>query len=363
MGSLRFGKCPRHGWVSFYAPLYTACPYCGERFLEEVPPSAFMVDPYIRRIMTNSLGFMETKFDNVFQSDVKDVVCFAVSAQNSYFPLSGEKCINVTYDSKYVKGNSLELLADVLQHRRFLWLGPLASPSMQANLEEAASKVVGDLERKGLNPNELVLSFTSGGEGFYSIASSFTFRRMGYIIFPEATLEVPIGGVPDLIAAKLGNVQKTLVEKGVIYGGAFLAEFELFNLFAGSSEVAFSSFGEEAIVVEVESAKLNAGAGRAQLREKYLPYGYFNAGYLACPERCEDVEGETGTITWDEKGREIVYNATIDYGKRERVNETLDFAKRLVLYTYLKNLPVRCLMETFGQASLAKIVDQIIKCT
>lgn len=79
-----------------------------------------------------------------------------------------------------------------------------------------------------LNPDQVIICYTWGGEGLYIVLAGFILRDLGYIIFPEGILDhLLFTGVSDMIAIKIPELQDDLKNKGIIEKGAWFAEFEL----------------------------------------------------------------------------------------------------------------------------------------
>lgn len=369
---LRFGRCPRHGWVLYRSPPYIACPGCGAKFLEEVPIHSLIISQYMRDIIVRSIGFEEIEIDDVFETDPVSAVLFAIHSSNSYFPLNSRHAVNIRYDASYFRRlGSLVSMGNVLKGRRYVCLKPLGklfpsgaifAHSSRATFERAALELAEGFKEEGVQPNEVIVCYT-GGEDFYGVVAGFSLRKRGYIVFPEGVLDLPIAGLPDLTAAKLGDLQGKLINQGIIWKGAFLAELELSKVFGKTSNGCPIITEKEMIVVEVEPKKLRASSGRSQLKEKYLPMGYFNNGYLACPNRQEDTKDqsypELGLITWDEDGNELLYDSETDWGAEKNVKTAIDLAKRHTLFTLLKNVPTKSLSDKYNGKPLSKIVDDI----
>jgi len=199
------------------------------------------------------------------------------------------------------------------------------------------SKEVIDL---GYGDDEVLLISTYfGNEELYAALASFTLRKMGYIVFPEGIIDkfVNLGGVPDLIAVKLGDFQHRLIRDGVIEGGALITEINLHDILGRVGFPAEEGGAEEAVAVEVESQKYKASEGRRQL-ESYLSSGCFDYGLLVAPERVGDEEyyPQYGYITWDEHGKKRFYRGHRVKANPDKKSDLLHVSKRLIYLQMMK---------------------------
>lgn len=260
----------------------------------------------------------------------------------------------------------------------------------------------------GKELSELIICCT-GGEELYGILAGFTLRERGYIIFPEydfgmidACLGIGrMGGVPDMVAAKLGEFQDRLIDQGAIEYGAWFHELELRQLLlarenggngsggekgnraasaeAKKSRVTTTAVPEEiSMVIEVEDTSREASGGYRQL----LGYtttsmyaegrAFFDGGMLVCPKRQSDVERVTAAVTattasndpdaergsnnnhlykpcfedkdflvmtWDYKGIMVQpkLKSSVSYSTADGKAELLHICKRLILANMKKN--------------------------
>lgn len=240
---------------------------------------------------------------------VRHAVLLGLHLPYSYFPF-GKESIGIYYDQRFLEGyDSLRRYRNILGTRKYVAVQDreaVAGMRRFRSFEDEAAMC----HPEGATPEESIVTFTSGGEPFYEVMAAFALREKGYIVFPESAWTMPfwsgLGGVPDLIAFKLGNFQKQLVNSGVIQRGAFLAEVEMFPLLRLNEDRGIEEVPDEAIAVEVEPEPKRASGGRKQL-EAYLSSGLFDRAVLACPGRSEDEKWyHDSFITWNSEGNSVV---------------------------------------------------------
>lgn len=301
----------------------------------------------------------------------------------SYFPTDG-KPIPIIYDASYACGlRSLNEHAEHLKNRRVVFLvdcdavtSYLPHPSIPGSLEQRhvaienhTKQITASAIEKGINPEELIVCYTSGcgGEDLYGALGGFSLREQGYIVFPEGILDhfVWLAGVPDLIAVKLGVFQDKLIEEGIIEYGGFIPEFEMLEIF-GKCTRRDKVEEEKALAVEVEPGKRRASGGRKQLAA-YMSTGHFNHSILVCPglvndEKYEDYYPGCGYITWDDKNKEVPpYFPEKSYQEKEKLNEVLTAAKKLVSLMLIKNLTTEKLLKIYGNKSIFNTIEAFMR--
>jgi len=297
----------------------------------------------------------------------KEAVLFGLHSINSYFPTENE-IINLSYDSTFIRRlDALLHYKNILKDRKYIWIEDLSYirgrtlySSITYALKTEARNVSKFIERRiGIDPNNVIITFT-GGEDFYSIMGSFILREKGYIIFPEASLDLPLVGVPDLIVAKLGKLQEYLIRKGIINNGGFLAEIELSSIFGSSKrQTILQNLNEEILAIEVEPEAKRASGGRKQL-ENYLASKSFNGGILICPGRIGDEKYyQDSFITWTREGDPVIYISPPKYHMTQNISVSLKIAKRMVIFTLLKNTKLSKLEKI--DSTLIELIEKITR--
>lgn len=246
---------------------------------------------------------------------------------------------------------------------------PREYTDQQSQLEKKshARQIKTKCAEHGINPEELVICYTSGwgGEDLYGALGGFSLRERGYIVFSEDTLGYPfvdLEGVPDLIAVKLGAFQDKLIEEGIIEHGAWLPELELQKIFGKYTRK--GKIGEEeTLVIEVEPSKPRASGGRKQLAA-YVKTRHFNQGILVCPDRVDDkrYSQEFGYITWkDTYEEESFLPLEKTYHRDEKLTEILTASKKMASLILAKNMALEGLLRTYGNKSVFETIDAIMK--
>lgn len=240
-----------------------------------------------------------------------------------------------------------------------------------ANSRRRKRKTLGELDQYlkdcDLEPGECLFvpykEYRSGfqlGELVYHYLLGCLFREKGYLVLTEYPLseyhsrKTPR---PDICAFKTSEIENILTQlrnRGIIGGGAFLQELQLFTLFgkqrykARRQDSLELSTEAEAVVVEIERRQ-NQVKGRSQL-EMYLlqTQGLFDEGYLAGPF----LERTKGTITLSSQGRVIFEEADPAFRPDPLPNHLMDARRRQLekvradgLIQLFKNLPLRRIVE------------------
>lgn len=293
-----------------------------------------------------------------FQS-VRDAVLFGIHLPNSFFPVQGE-AIRIYFDETFLRGyNSLQRYREILKMRKYVALQD-AEAVRRTRRFRSFEQEAAMCHPEGANPEDSIVTFISGGESFYEVMGAFALREMGYIVFPASAWTIPweagLIGVPDLIAFKLGNFHKYLIKAGVIKGGGFLAEIEMFAFLGLNEEGEIKEVPIEATVVEVEPEPKRASGGRKQL-QNYMSSGLFDKAVLICPGRIEDGKWyQDSFITWNSEGNLIVHFSKRAFARRS--NLTIEMAKRIIATLLLRAVKFSKL-ERFGELNFVKLIEKI----
>lgn len=169
----------------------------------------------------------------------------------------------------------------------------------------------------GYDPSGLIICCT-GGEELYEILAGYILREKGYILFPEydfgfASMFLQMHGVPDMIAAKLGQFQSKLITQRLIDQGGWFHEIELKSVIGGYKTEDNTNYNTEiseeyVLALEIEDTAQEASSGYKQLYD-YTATNYFDGGMLVCPKRHYDLEEDKnigfGLITWNYEGKMV----------------------------------------------------------
>jgi len=324
--------------------------------------------PTYINILKNTLDAVEISSSLIEFKNPKDAVLFGLHSCRSYFPTNQGK-INLFYDSPFWRGfDYLPRYKNILRDRKYVYIADYSyiiqkypsSYEVSYILDLELSDICRTLEGHfGIDLSKAIITFT-GGEDFYSVVGSFILRRLGYIIFPEGLVDPFVcAGVPDLVVAKLGNLQEVLIECGIIENGGFLAEVELWPIFGKNSRSVPENIIEEVLAVEVEPKARRASGGRKQIKT-YLASGSFNNGILICPGREGDEEYyDDSFITWNKKGEPIVRITPPIYPKPKKFETAIKITKRILIVTLLKALALSKFPE--NDISFAEFTERLIE--
>ncbi len=323
--------------------------------------------PIYVNILKKSLNVVEVSSNLLEFKDPKEAILFGLHSCRSYFP-TNQGILHLSYDSSFWRGfDYLPRYKNVLRNRKYVYIEDYSYITQKypssyrishiLNLE--LSDICGTLEDHfGIDPSKVIITFT-GGEDFYTIVGSFILRDLGYIIFPEDLIDVFIcNGVPDLVVAKLGNLQEVLIDRGIIENGGFLAEVELWPIFGKRSKVIPKNIIEEVLAVETEPEARRASGGRKQIKT-YLNSGSFNNEVLICPGREGDERYYNDSfITWSKEGDPIVRITPPIYPVPKNFEKAIQITKKVVVVTLLKVLALSKFPET--DLSFAEFAERVI---
>jgi len=302
-------------------------------------------------------------YDRIYLKFKQDhlALLFGLCVSRSAFPeRDGRVTTPLHYGIRFWTGAySLKEYEPTLSGRKAVMLLPqhdydsfsAGKKSEEEKLAMYMKNAAGDAKGDGYDPSEIIICCT-GGEELYGILAGFVLAERGYIIFPEYDFGVtnnflPIRGVPDLVAVKLGDFQNRLMREGLIRYGGWLHEIELSaflgGLHGGTTDKR-ATFDELSVYVEVEDTAPEGSGGYDQL-ERYAPSGYFDAGMLVCPRREYDLTPRPGDeslvygqrrrddfllMTWDAQGMmhgRYAASKTFELGKKA---ELLSLCRRMI---------------------------------
>lgn len=328
---------------------------------EVLGEKAFKIPIYEAIYMSQVIGYPFTREEDKFNKNAPKVKILTKNKEILRFPSS---CPSVSIKDIFLKIGFWEKMPTFWDEQP----NPLLSSSLnflkmkvpeffdsqeKYLIFENEKKILEEIEKNNLNPADFVI-FKPGyySERHYSnfvdesviefITSSFL-RKEGFIVDKFCPF---ITQGADLVAFKIPEVQNKLSELKLITGGFYLNELELLN-FIGKRELAQEITETKSIVIEAESPTSSArfSQGYAQLKEKYLPFGFYDEGYVAIAfeeERLKIINKyDLGLITLTKEGKLIISKCPINYGKREMVDRLLKDVERIIKLILLKNLPLK----------------------
>lgn len=269
--------------------------------------------------------------DHLFSGDWLWIASFALQHTASYVK-SGESVLNPRYGERH---RSCELLPDIdfpsLERLRF---------QERESCESAKSKSLDEYAQERAEENLVV---TYGGlEHFWQTLGAREFAARDYVVFPEYHTQRWAPGIPDLAVFRLGALQETLSDIGLLAGGGTLQEIELRSYYNRYDSTQIDV--ERAVGVVEAKAIGNERSGYLQLaqrrntdKEPYLNGDAVEQGWLVCPKAGDEIRSgaEIGGLTWNTSGTEF-HAAPHQTADSQAKAEAVQDAKRILLQKALK---------------------------
>jgi hypothetical protein len=198
-------------------------------------------------------------------------------------------------------------------------------------------------------------------ETFWQALGAIELAKQGYIVFPEALSRRWTHGVPDLTVFRLGGLQETLADIGLIPGGAPLQAIQLRAIYRQYDSTEINA---DETIGAVEAK--NEGKGQQGIRElieyrtssrdakPYLDGDIIEYGWLVSPMAQEErslEDTEVGVVTWD-KDQALYFSPQQQRVNVDRQLEEIRAAKRFVLDTVLRHYDTPYSLETTIENSL-----------
>jgi len=226
--------------------------------------------------------------------------------------------------------------------------------------QSAFGRAVRRIQREGHDPSNFILYdmdreyYTSYDEGFWEYLAGCYLRKLGYIV----SRWTPLGqvGAPDLTAFAIPDIAETLSRRGIISGGAFACEIDLFRALgpvSGGRVVEQTS----AVVLEAESAGGRMyNAIENQLKRRgygakagYLGQGFYDEGLAVGPDfnRVYDITIVSNT----EDGGLYVSRGRRDFAQEESRRRAFEGFSRFIKLLLVRNADFSRLLDDIADVN------------